>query len=608
MFPNLKLNTKFKNNDNGEITYMKNKDWILQTKETRRNFTNSTWVPLRANCSEEQGDIRNIGFTKEYFGCGSVAFPIGQRNRADKLSWDDIGIGRSARPYSYEDGHYSPIEEYEYNDKDPIGINLIFEHYQPVVGTTKWILNPDLVVALGLVKDGNNWVRPEEDFIVVARETIDDKGNHNLIEIKREFLIDYLAARNLSLRLSYYRQRIVNVASIETSAYVGLVNKQEQRDGGSFELLIRDLEDVFGGSWSMLRVWRNDIDEDEDAPVMGQENDENTDLESSQGYRGGYEGVSIEGEFFRDEWIEHKNISVRVRGDKDQTLPQFIVETDGTRMASDSLNNENIGRWLWFRPSIVNEILNHRGFSLEWFSAETGGIYSTSGYRTHFGINSSELITVYAYDIARLAPWEQHIWAAHNIAPEGKVSAELLKAQVEANPASTHAVEELLFRSIELLEAGFKGVRNVDLFSHEIDEYEIKKHISRFSSKDQTSLLRLAKELVRIFSDRLDVSELRQLSTHKDKDKLGSNKLLEDILAQKVGVDRARQVFGVIAGVYDMRIGDAHPTSSKIGTALKLAKIDEKESFLKQGEQLIHNFGESIWWIGKLLFGQSQTK
>lgn len=602
ILPTLKLNTEFKINDHSEITYMKNKDWILQTKETRRSFTNSTWVPLRANQQEKQGDIRKIGYTGEYFGCGSVAFPIEQRNRADKLSWNHIGISQSATPYSYEDGHYSPIEEYECMDKDPIGINLIFEHYQPVIGTTKWILNPDLVVALGLVKDGDNWVRPEEDFIIVAREIIDDKGNHTLIEIKREFLIDYLAARNLSLRLSYYRQRVVNVASLETSAYAGLVNKQEQRDGGRFELLIRNLEDIFGGSWSMLRVWRNDIDEDEDAPVMGQENDENTELETSQGYKGGYEGVNVEGEFFRDEWIEHKNISVRVRRDKDQTLPKFIVETDGTYMASDSLNNESIGRWLWFRPSVVNEILSHRGFSLEWYSAETGSIHSTSGYRTHFGINSSELITVYAYDIARLAPWEQRIWAAHNIVPEGKVSAELLKAQAEANPASTCAVEKLLFRNIKLLETGFKDILNVDLFSKEINEHEFNEHISRFASKDQASLLRLAKELVRIFSDRLNVSELRQLSNHKDKGKLGSNKLLEDILAQKVGIEKAHEVFGVIAGVYDMRVGDAHPTSSKIGNALKLAKIDEKKSFLKQGEQLIHNFAESIWLIGVLLF------
>ncbi len=127
-------------------------------------------------------------------------------------------------------------------------------------------------------------------------------------------------------------------------------------------------------------------------------------------------------------------------------------------------------------------------------------------------------------------------------------------------------------------------------------------HVSRFASKDQASLLRLAKELVRVFSDRLNVRELRKLSTHAEKEKLGSNKLLQDIFAQKVGADKARKIFGAIVGAYDMRVGDAHPTSSKIGDALKLAGIDESKSFLRQGEQLISNFGQSIWWIGKLLF------
>ena len=53
-----------------------------------------------------------------------------------------------------------------------------------------------------------------------------------------------------------------------------------------------------------------------------------------------------------------------------------------------------------------------------------------------------------------------------------------------------------------------------------------------------------------------------------------------------------------------MRVGDAHPTSSMIGDALMLAGIDENKSFLRQGEQLISNVGQSIWWIGKLLFGK----
>lgn len=586
-----------------------NRDWILQTRETRRSFANATWVPLRASQNDEQGQARvtEVGYVGEFFDCGSVAFPPQHREVAEQLSRGDLGIGHSARPYAYKDGYYSPIDQYQYNDKEPIGVELVFEHDQPVVGGTKWILNPDLVVALRLIKEGNNWVRPEEDFVVVAREVIDDHGKYRLIEIKRAFLIDYLAARSLALRLSYYRQRVENVATLEGTEYEGLENQHDQRDHGRFELLIRSLNDVYGGSWASFRVWRTDVDEEEDAPVMGPESDENTEFEKSQGVRGGPNGVRVESEFCKDEWIDHQGQSIRVRGDIDQTLPHFIVETDGTRAASSKLNNEDIGRWLWFRSSVVTALLGHRGFALKWYTAETGGIHSTSGYATHFGINSADLITVYAYDIARLAAWEQHIWAAHNVAPDGKVSSELLAAQVKAQPASTHAVEELLFVSMRMLEQGFRDNFGIALFTQDIDDESAMQNVTRFQSRDQASLLRLAKEIIRVFSDRLNVRELRRISTHTDRDKLGSNKLLQDVLAKEVGEERARQVLGPVVGAYDLRVGDAHPTGSKIGEALKLAGIDESRSYLRQGEQLIHNVWQSVWWVGKLLFGKKTS-
>ncbi len=578
------------------------KEWILQTKETRRNFSKATWIPLRASDSQEQGNSQKVGYINEYFGSGAVAFSPENRDVAEKLSWSDIGIGHSASSYAYEDGHYSSIEEYQYHDKEPMGVELVFVHFQPVINRRVWILNPDIVIALNLIKDGNSWVRPEENFVVVAREFIDEEGNHQRIEIKREFLMDYLAARNLSLRISYYRQRVENVSQLEGGEYEQLEDKKEQRDGGRFELLIRSLKDVFGGSWSTMRVWRTDVDEDEDAPVMGPENNDNTEFEQSSGEHIGYEGIRVEGEFWRDEWIEHRGISVRIRGDVDQTLPSFIVETDGERMTSAELNDEDIGRWLWFKSSIINDFIALRGFSIKWYTAETGGLTSTSGSVIHFGINSSDLITVYACDIARLASWEQHMWAAQNTVPEGKVSSELLESQVNAKPASTSAVEEMLFESLRLLDGGFKQHFRVSLFKQDIDDLEIMQLVSRFASKDQASLLRLAKDLVRIFSDRLNVRELRKLSTHSDKDKLGSNKLLQDILGQKIGIDKAREVFSCIAGAYDMRVGDAHPTGSKIGDAIKLAGIDQGNSFMRQGEQLIHNFGRAVWQTSKLLF------
>lgn len=578
-------------------------DWILLNNETRRFFDKATWIPLRASQSTTAGNIKKIGYTEDYFGCGSVAFPQESLNLAEKLSWGDIGIGCETRPYAYEDGHYSPVEQYEYTDKQAIGIHLVFSYDQPLIGKREWILNPDLVMSLQLIKEGNSWVRPRENFVEVIREVLDEEGNHVLIEIKKEFLIDYLAARNLTLRLSYYRQRVENVKSLKNSDYNNLEIKKEDRHNGRFELLIRNIEDIYGGTWASMRVWRTDVDQDEDAPVMGKETDENTEYERGEGYHGGYEGVRIEGEFWRDEWINHTNKSVRIRNDEsNDDLPSFIVETDSTRKKSHTLNDEDIGRWLWFRSSIITELLGYRGFSLTWYTKETGAINSTSGYRTHFGLNGSDYITVYAYDIARLQPWEQHIWASHNVVPDGKVSSELLMSQVNVSPANTHAPETKLFQLTQGLEELFYDNYGLKLFSHDIDEDSFYKTICRFSSKDEASLLRLAKEVIRFFSERLNKTHLKQISTHELKDKLGSNKLLESIVADKIGVENARQIFGVIVGVYDMRNGDAHTASSKIGEAFKLAKIDTNQTYLRQGEQLIDNFAKSIYFIIKKLF------
>lgn len=124
------------------------KDWILLTKETRRTFSSSTWVPLRASGTDEKGDVKEIGFVSDVFACGTAAFPPEHREVADKLSWSDIGIGHNVAPYAYEGGGYLSIEQYQRNDKEPIGVNLVFEHPQPVVGGRLWILNPDLVIAL----------------------------------------------------------------------------------------------------------------------------------------------------------------------------------------------------------------------------------------------------------------------------------------------------------------------------------------------------------------------------------------------------------------------------------------------------------------------------
>lgn len=579
------------------------KEWIRLEKETKRRFSSSTWVPLRASLDQRGDmDITKVGFSNEVFAAGSVAISPENRELGEKLSWSDIGIGHSVLPYAYSDGYYSPIDQHQYNDKQPIGVELVFEHPQPVVGGRRWIINPDLIVALRLIKEGDNWVRPEEDFDVVIRERRNKNSDHEIIEIKSEYLLDYLAARGLALRISYYYQRVENVSQLEGTEYEGLEGEDGEREDGRFSLRIRKSDETWGGTWAMFRAWRTDLDEDADAPVLGPENSDNVDFEKTSGRRSGYEGFHVEGEFWRDEWIDHKGKSYRVRGDEVGGLPDFIVDVDGTRSPSKILNSEDVGKWLWFRAEVISAFLGRRGFSLEWFTLETGGLCSTSGYRTHFGLNDSDLITVYAYDIARLPAWEQRLWAAHNVAPEGGVSRELTAAQVRSAPADTSAPEEDLFMILSDFDEAFMRKYGTKLFGHDLDHNDARTKISRFQGSNGASVLRVAKELVRVFSDRINVQGLREISNHKDKNKLGSNKLLESILADASDRDSARKMFGVITGVYDLRIGDAHPTSSGISDAFSLAEVDTSLSNLRQTQQMIRNFGLSIENIGNALF------
>lgn len=45
------------------------KDWILQTNDTRRLFSNATWVPLRASQRQTYGitNVKNVGFVEEFW-------------------------------------------------------------------------------------------------------------------------------------------------------------------------------------------------------------------------------------------------------------------------------------------------------------------------------------------------------------------------------------------------------------------------------------------------------------------------------------------------------------------------------------------------------------
>jgi hypothetical protein len=562
------------------------KSWFELNEIRRRRLADAVWIPLRV--SEhigKTGEYGYVGYKAEYFGLGSVAVPRSRRAAAKKLNWSDLG-GHDQRHWATKD-YYKPVDVYQYNDKEDLGTELVLRQHFDADEPTEWHLHQDLVFALGLKREGDAWIRPSEDYCEVVRLRRNKDGDPIAIEIKNEFLRDYLCARDMFLRTSMYRSRSVVVAD---TADVGSPEaKRENTKKERFELRVYPvIEGGRGpGGYAVFRVSRNDVDPDDDVPTMGPETNDNTEMEKWEGKHEGRELTGVWGELWRDEDIEPADNSIRVRGDEVPTGIRYIVDASGETQPSEKMNNEDDGRWLWFRPEVVLAILKHRGSDFRWYTKDTGGISLGSSILTHFGLNGLGLVNVYAYDIAKQPVWQQRIWAGYNIAPEGGVSGELLSSQVRAIVAETKSPEAVLPEVLQALDELFEHAIGTPLFRAHADTAKLMKYISRFRALEPDGLFALAKDLMRIVADRIDHVSLQKVAPPPKGVTWRSLKSLEGYLATIISADDARRVMGPLAGAYDLRVADAHPPGEDLDKAYQLARVAPNAKLLDQGFRLI---------------------
>ncbi len=560
----------------------------------RRYYQSAVWVPLRAAHRRKLEDR-----AEEFLGLGSVAFPPSSRAEAQELGWNAIGLSNDARPYAYKDSNhkYKTVETFQWHDGVDLGINFVFEH---------WLVNPDLVLALRLQQEGDSWVRPDEGYVEVMRQSRNDEGGINLIEIRSEFLKDYLAARGLALRLAYYRQRkaiLADMTHINWPSSGLHISKPHDR----FETRVYKVDEQGmprRGGAALFTVWRTDDVIDDDVPVLGPESSDNTDGTSH--YTEALEEpefFNVEGELWREEWIEPATRSERVRGDESDEVFSYIVDASGARETAKALDNKDVGRWLWFDARIFTILSGRRGAGFEWYTRDTGGVWlGPSWGKLHFGLNELGLVNLYAYDIAKLYNWEQRIWSGYNVAPVGGVSRELLDAQVRTSPADTFAPEEVLRHALERVDQAFVDLVGSPLFRPHAHQSHILNNVHRFRALESGGPLALAKDLARLTADSINQETLRKITSSQDGDrKLGSLKHLEKVLAIRAMDEDAHRVMSPLFGIYELRLGDAHLPTSKIQEAFKLAEVDTSLIPIQQGAALILGAVRSLMTIAAIV-------
>ncbi|QCB42339.1 hypothetical protein E5673_08925 [Sphingomonas sp. PAMC26645] len=551
----------------------------------RRRLAARVWVPLRLHEEETEGEYGEVGYKTRFDGAHSIMVPAEHRQHGEKYGWSSTS---DARPWAEAD-FYKPADIYSHNRETDVGIKLVLRQDAVGEADVHWHLHQDLVIALRLTREKDSWVRPEEDYAEVVRLRRGQDGLPSAIEIKAEYLRDYLNARNASLRIaSYFSRRTVDTDMSEPHFKDG--SDIEEADGGRYESMAYAVDSSgspYGSKVAMFRMFRTDVDGGEDVPLMGPETGENTDGESWTHERGGDKFWSLSTEFLRDEWFEQGAASPRVRGDHVPSQVSFIVEADGTRLGADDLDDQDIGRWLWFSPQVIVGLANRRGGNLRWYTRFTGGI-GISGYSpVHFGLNERGLVNIYAYDVASLPEWERRYWAGFNVAPEGGVSAELLSAQVDAVVAKTTAPESDFAPALHAVAERWKSRYQTELLREHDEAGTISRQVHRMRALDAAGLLALAKDIARLTADSIDASVAQAVGLPPKGNKPGSLKSVEQALATICGPALARSVMGPLFAVYELRLSDAHLPRADKAQEFDLLKIHEDDLPIVQGYKMI---------------------
>lgn len=575
--------------------------WFEMADVRRRDLNTAVWIPLRASQTlVAVGTYGYEGFRKEFFGAGSLAVRVQKRVLADRLNWGDIGLSDSHKGW-FQDGAYVPSDVYNgWGEESLDAVPLVLAQDGNSIDPQEWHLHQDFVVTLGLKRENDTWISMAEEYIEVARLGRMD-GRPVRIEVRAEYLKDYLCARGMALLVSSYRSRDEIRSNASDITWTDTVTRQgtnhDRWEGRRVE--IHEGGSTFGSSMAVFKVTRKNVDYLNDVPKIGA-SDENIGTSSRTIRYRGKKLVLIRGEYWRDEWVEPGELSIRIRGDESPSKEYFIVDASGTRCCASDL--EAKGGWLWFRPGIVTAVLGRRNTSLRWYTRDTGGLCcSPSSSHLHFGVNPLGLVNVYGKDIEYLPHWAQGLWSGFNVGPEGGVSAELLAAQAEGEPADTKAPEGYLADAFELLNElsiqkfKFSLIRDHDQFE------KILAATHRFRSTDQNGLYALAKDIARLTADSIDSTAIQLIAPPAKGEKRGSLKSLEKLIATKIGPDRAREILGPLVGAYELRHGDAHLPTSDVKEALALLHIDSGAPFVTQGYQLLDSCVTALYTLAKVL-------
>ena len=582
-------------------------DWFEMKDVRSKKYDEAVWIPLLSEETEKKGELYKAESEQIELYAQSILVPNDVFDVVEKLKWNNLSDCDIAFAEVNENGVYKAcdvINKYISQKK----INAIIPVLRQQFGSGEadvWHLHQDIVLALKLLRQGDSWVRPDENYVEVAR-LVRNNGLPVKIEIKNEFLKDYLCARQMGLYVATVHIREKYFEKDPLLGWdVGLTQK-ELKNGewwGTYSEMA-DNGHLPNSTALVVNATRADVDFNEDVPTIDYA--DSVKVETKEVNLASENMVFMySAELYKYELIRPGLESVRIRGDVPSNIPFFKINASGKSVAANQLKDGK--RWLWFNPDVVNRICSMNRPSLVWESQNVG-IVGCGQYHIPFGVNKKGLVSVYAKDIAALPVWMQEIWAGYNIPPEGGVSKELLIIQAVGRPVRTRAPEKFLPKEYKRLNESFEKKYGISLFNITTEVDELLTKVNRFQSVTQDGFFELAKDLAKLVCDSINWKPLQKQLENVDP-KWRSMKTLQEFLIQKENLteDQAKSLMAPFYGIDDLRQTDAHIKGPDADKAMQVVGINRDLIPLFRGTHMLIQFVNTIAMINEVVTNKKET-
>lgn len=386
------------------------KEWIELQSPRRNCFAKREWIPVYGmKFISKHLEYPKVNLKEDFIHVETGIISNKDKDNAERMPWNEWDQD-SVTPYVSESNIYHRAGYIYDRDQNKIGERLVMGQYIDADYNNEIYINQDFILAYKLVKHEDRWIRPKEGDREVIRYSRDDSNNICFVDIRADFIKDYLSALDASLRLYYYRERqaiVRNKPDFIKAESVELLNEVHNRCMVSCHH-ITPSGDLPFAKGVFVKLWRDDVDEEDTIPDYNRNSDDGKchrtkefqDLQEPDRYH-------LHGRLWGAEWVEPTRQS-SLTG-YSETKDEFMVQVDNTsnKVNLSTLRYEEVNKYLWFNPEVINLLVSNRGGKIVWDTMETGFVFADPDTSVHFGLNKKGLITVYAFDIARLPYWQQ---------------------------------------------------------------------------------------------------------------------------------------------------------------------------------------------------------